>query len=226
VLADGRTVITVSVGEKVALAARVTALGTATDTTMPGVADGSVPRLATLISRIAGYRPLRRLLRETGELLEALVGTDVGDLDAAIAELEALHPAFSELLTPLFATTIAPTRLHGSPALNVMPARARCADRRQHLAGRLAAVRVLPGLLRRQRSRRGGRADHPQRLHGLASDARGVRHRRLRRVAGAAHSVRGGGHRRPRRRRADPRRRPGLRTRFHIEACRAIGALR
>ena len=91
-LADGRTVITVSVGEKVALAARVTALGTATDTTMPGVADGSVPRLATLISRIAWYRPLRRLLRETGELLEALVGTDVGDLDAAIAELEALHP--------------------------------------------------------------------------------------------------------------------------------------
>src|SRR3954469_25645542 len=67
VLADGRTVITVSVGEKAALAARVTALGTATATTMPGVADGSVPRLATLISRIAGYRPKRRLLPETGE---------------------------------------------------------------------------------------------------------------------------------------------------------------
>ena len=75
VLADGRTAITVSVGEKAALAARVTALGTATATTMPGVADGSVPRLATLISRIAGYRPRRRLLPETGELLDALVGT-------------------------------------------------------------------------------------------------------------------------------------------------------
>ena len=135
VLADGRTVITVSVGEKAALAARVTALGTATATTMPGVADGSVPRLATLISRIAGYRPKRRLLPETGELLEALVGTAAGDLDAAIAELEALHPAFSELLTPLFATTIAPTRLHGSPALNVMPAR----------AGVDCDCRVLPG---------------------------------------------------------------------------------
>jgi Peptidase dimerisation domain len=112
------------VGEKAALAARVIALGTATATTMPGVADGSVPRLATLIWRIAGYHPRRRLLPETGKLLEALVGTAAGDLDAAIAELEALHPAFSELLTPLFATTIAPTRLHGSPAQNLMPARA------------------------------------------------------------------------------------------------------
>jgi acetylornithine deacetylase/succinyl-diaminopimelate desuccinylase-like protein len=80
--------------------------------------------LATPISRIAGYCPRRRLLPETGELLDALVGSADGGLDSAIAELEALNPAFAELLTPLFATTIAPTRLHRSPALNVMPARA------------------------------------------------------------------------------------------------------
>jgi acetylornithine deacetylase/succinyl-diaminopimelate desuccinylase-like protein len=124
ILADGRTLVTVSVGEKAALAARVTALGTATATTMPGIADGSVPRLATLISRIAAHRPERRLLPETAQLLEALAGPPGDDLDAAIARLEGLHPAFAELLTPLFATTIAPTRLHGSQALNVMPARA------------------------------------------------------------------------------------------------------
>jgi acetylornithine deacetylase/succinyl-diaminopimelate desuccinylase-like protein len=117
-------VVTISVGEKAALAARVTALGTATATTMPSVADGSVPRLATLISRIAAYRPERRLLPETAQLRETLTGPPGGDLDAAIARLEALHPALAELLTPLFSTTIAPTRLHGSPALNVMPARA------------------------------------------------------------------------------------------------------
>jgi acetylornithine deacetylase/succinyl-diaminopimelate desuccinylase-like protein len=125
VLADGRTVVTVSVGEKAALAARVTALGTATATTMPGAADGSVPRLGTLISRIAAHRPERRVLPETQQLLDALVGRAYGgDLGAASGELEALHPAFAELLTPLFATTIAPTRLQGSAALNVMPARA------------------------------------------------------------------------------------------------------
>jgi acetylornithine deacetylase/succinyl-diaminopimelate desuccinylase-like protein len=124
VLADGRTVVTINVGEKAALAARVTALGSATATTMPGLATGSVPRLATLIQRIAAHRPARRLLPETAQMLEALLGTAEGDLDAAIARLEGLHPAFADLLAPLFATTIAPTRLHGSQALNVMPARA------------------------------------------------------------------------------------------------------
>jgi acetylornithine deacetylase/succinyl-diaminopimelate desuccinylase-like protein len=123
-LADGRTVVTISVGEKSALAARVTALGEATATTMPGVANGSVPRLATLISRIAAHRPARRLLPETAQMLEALLGTTEGDLDASVARLESLHPAFADLLTPLFAPTIAPTRLRGSSALNVMPARA------------------------------------------------------------------------------------------------------
>jgi acetylornithine deacetylase/succinyl-diaminopimelate desuccinylase-like protein len=124
VLADGRTVVTIDVGEKAALAARVTALGSATATTTPGVATGSVPRLATLIQRIAAYRPVRRLLPETAQMLEALLGTAEGDLEGAIARLEGLHPAFADLLAPLFATTIAPTRLHGSQALNVMPARA------------------------------------------------------------------------------------------------------
>lgn len=124
VLADGRTVVTINVGEKAALAARVTALGSATATTMPGLATGSVPRLATLIQRIAAYRPVRRLVPETAQMLDALLGTSEGDLEAAIARLEGLHPACADLLAPLFATTIAPTRLHGSQALNVMPARA------------------------------------------------------------------------------------------------------
>ena len=123
-LADGRTVVTINVGEKATLPALVTALGRAAHASTPHAGANAVPRLATLIDRLAAHRPPRRLLPETRALPETLVGPVDGDLDAAIAAAEGLHPAFSELVAPLFATTIAPTRLRGSDARNVMPARA------------------------------------------------------------------------------------------------------
>jgi acetylornithine deacetylase/succinyl-diaminopimelate desuccinylase-like protein len=123
-LADGRTVVTVNVGEKATLPALVTALGRAAHASTPLAGANAVPRLATLIDRLAAYRPMRRVLPETRVLLEALVGEVGDDLDAAIDRAQGLHPAFAELVAPLFATTIAPTRLRGSEARNVMPARA------------------------------------------------------------------------------------------------------
>jgi len=123
-LADGRTVVTINVGEKATLPALVTALGRAAHASTPLAGANAVPRLATLIGRLADHRPRRRLLPETRALLEALVGEVDGDLDGAIDRAQRLHPAFAELVAPLFSTTIAPTRLRGSDARNVMPARA------------------------------------------------------------------------------------------------------
>jgi acetylornithine deacetylase/succinyl-diaminopimelate desuccinylase-like protein len=123
-LADGRTVVTINVGEKATLPAQVTALGRAAHASTPEAGANAVPRLATLIARLAAHRPRRRLLPETQALLETLVGPVDGDLDSAIDRAQRLHPAFGELLGPLFQTTIAPTRLRGSDARNVMPARA------------------------------------------------------------------------------------------------------
>jgi acetylornithine deacetylase/succinyl-diaminopimelate desuccinylase-like protein len=122
-LADGRTVVTISVGEKAATAVRITALGTAGHASMPYDIPHAVPVLAKLIERLANYRPRRRLLPETRVLLEQLVGP-IGELDVAIDRAAALHPALKQMLGPLFSTTIAPTRLHGSDALNVLPDRA------------------------------------------------------------------------------------------------------
>jgi acetylornithine deacetylase/succinyl-diaminopimelate desuccinylase-like protein len=61
---------------------------------------------------------------EIARLLEVLVGPIDDDLDGAIARAVALHPLFEGRLAPLFGATIAPTRLYGSSARNVMPARA------------------------------------------------------------------------------------------------------
>jgi acetylornithine deacetylase/succinyl-diaminopimelate desuccinylase-like protein len=126
-LADGRTVVTITVGEKAAAAVRVTALGTSGHSSAPEGIDHAVVVLAELIRRLTTYRPRRRLLPSTEMLLERLLGHGTaadGDLDAMLQRATALHPALASLIGPLFSTTIAPTRLHGSPALNVLPGRA------------------------------------------------------------------------------------------------------
>jgi acetylornithine deacetylase/succinyl-diaminopimelate desuccinylase-like protein len=122
-LADGRTVVTISVGEKAAASVRITALGTPGHASAPYGVAHAVPVLAQLIDRVATYRPRRQILPATRKLLEELVGP-IGELDAALDEAAALHPALGQLLRPLYSTTIAPTRLHGSDALNVLPDRA------------------------------------------------------------------------------------------------------
>lgn len=125
-LADGRTIVTLSVGEKAAAAVRVTALGTPGHSSMPDGVDHAVGVLAELIRRLIDYRPARRALPATAKLLETLVGasTPGEHLDEQIARARALHPALGTLIVPLFCTTIAPTRLHASDALNVLPDRA------------------------------------------------------------------------------------------------------
>jgi acetylornithine deacetylase/succinyl-diaminopimelate desuccinylase-like protein len=123
-LADGRVVVPLEVGEKATLPVLVTALGEAGHASTPTSGANAVPRLAVLIQRLAEHRTEERVLPETQAMLEELAGPFDGNLDAALARAAELHPTFSEMLPPLFRTTIAPTRLRGSSARNVMPARA------------------------------------------------------------------------------------------------------
>jgi acetylornithine deacetylase/succinyl-diaminopimelate desuccinylase-like protein len=123
-LADGGVAVTVGVAEKACLPVLVTALGEAGHASTPYLAANAVPRLATLIGRIAAHRPRRTLLPVVRRMLEQL-GADVdGDLDAAVAHVAARSPQLAEDLPALLAMTFAPTRLQGSAARNVMPARA------------------------------------------------------------------------------------------------------
>ena len=123
-LSDGRVVVPLNIGEKAILPVTVTALGEAGHASTPEMGANAVPRLAVLIERLARYRTRRRLRPETRRLLEILVGPFDGNLDDAMGAAVRLHPSFQEELSALFGTTIAPTRLHGSTARNVMPARA------------------------------------------------------------------------------------------------------
>jgi acetylornithine deacetylase/succinyl-diaminopimelate desuccinylase-like protein len=122
-LADGRVAVTINVGEKSALCATVTALAEGGASSLPRSGANAVPILARLIDRLDGHRPTRRLIPQTDAMLTALAGAD-GSLDERIARAVALHPMLPELVEPLFVMTVAPTRLRGSRALNVMPVEA------------------------------------------------------------------------------------------------------
>ncbi|MBA2425741.1 MAG: M20/M25/M40 family metallo-hydrolase [Actinobacteria bacterium] len=123
-LTDGRVVVPINTGEKATLPVLITALGEAGHASIPQSGDNAVPRLAVLIDRLARHRTQRILRPETHRLLEVLIGPHEGGLDAAIEQAAGLHPSFADDLPPLFGSTIAPTRLFGSAARNVMPGRA------------------------------------------------------------------------------------------------------
>jgi acetylornithine deacetylase/succinyl-diaminopimelate desuccinylase-like protein len=123
-LSDGRVVVPLQVGEKATLPTLVTALGEAGHASTPAAGANAVPRLAILIQRLAEHRTHQHPLPQTEAMLEQLAGPLDGNLDAALERVKGLHPSFKEWLPPLFSTTIAPTRLRGSSARNVMPSRA------------------------------------------------------------------------------------------------------
>ena len=123
-LADGRVVVPINTGEKAVMPVLVTAVGEAGHASTPTAGNNAVPQLAVLIQRLARHRIAPKAKPQTKRLLEVLVGPYDGKLDDAIERAATLHPSFEDDLRPLFGATIAPTRLYGSSARNVMPARA------------------------------------------------------------------------------------------------------
>jgi acetylornithine deacetylase/succinyl-diaminopimelate desuccinylase-like protein len=123
-LADGRVVVPINTGEKATLPVLISALGEAGHASTPTAGANAVPRLATLIERLARHRSPPSLKPQTTRLLEILIGPFDGQVDDAIARAVRLHPSFVDDLPPLFGSTVAPTRLYGSSARNVMPGRA------------------------------------------------------------------------------------------------------
>lgn len=130
-LPDGRTLVTVGIGEKGTFPVRVTAVGEAGHASTPTVGDNAVPLLGELLRRVGrglpdpGPSPL--LDRALDVLLDARGSDGSGSASWSAEELSqaaALHPALEHLLPALTGITMAPTLLEGSPKRNVMPARA------------------------------------------------------------------------------------------------------
>src|SRR5215218_10513539 len=102
-LAGGGAAVTIGVAEKACLPVLVTALGEAGHASTPYLAANAVPRLATLIGRIAAHRPERTVLPVVRRMLEQLGADPDGDLDAAIAHVAARSPQLADELPALLA---------------------------------------------------------------------------------------------------------------------------
>ena len=123
-LADGRAVMSVGVGEKGTYPARVTAVGEAGHGSTPSVGDNAVPLLGELLRRIGPGLPTPQRSELVDAMLTVLLGDPGEDLEQALRDADRLHPELEHYLPALVGTTMAPTMLGGSSKRNVMPARA------------------------------------------------------------------------------------------------------
>ena len=122
-LADGRTVYTLVVGEKMTMPVRVIVHGVAGHASVPMLGDNALVKLAPVLERLSAYTPVRRASPELESLLDVLAPGG-GTLDERIERGRAQHAELRQLLPAMAGSTIAPTMAGASRKRNVIPARA------------------------------------------------------------------------------------------------------
>ena len=123
VLADGRTVYTLVVGEKMTMPVRVTARGVAGHASVPTLGDNALLKLAPVLERLAAYAPVVRSSPELEGLL-AVVAPGGGSLEERIARGRAQHDELWHTIPALAGSTFAVTMTGASRKRNVIPAEA------------------------------------------------------------------------------------------------------
>ena len=76
VLADGRTIYTLCVSEKMTMPVRVSTRGAAGHASLPTLGDNALLKLAPVLERLAAYEPVRRRSPELDALLDVLAPGD------------------------------------------------------------------------------------------------------------------------------------------------------
>jgi acetylornithine deacetylase/succinyl-diaminopimelate desuccinylase-like protein len=119
-LADGRRVVTVSVGEKQVTSLRIRIRGEAGHASVPAGADNPLGHLASATERLLAYRhpvqvvpAVNRALSELGESAEAD--------EEAVARAGLRHPILGELMHPMTSMTVTPTGTRSYEPANVIP---------------------------------------------------------------------------------------------------------
>jgi acetylornithine deacetylase/succinyl-diaminopimelate desuccinylase-like protein len=116
----GRPFYPCASAEKMSSPFRLRVRGRAGHASVPGIADNALVKAASLIERLAAYRPAPRLGPETDALVQAVAGQplEAGD---ALALAREIDPLAAELLEPLLSLTLSPTMISASDRRNVVP---------------------------------------------------------------------------------------------------------
>jgi acetylornithine deacetylase/succinyl-diaminopimelate desuccinylase-like protein len=120
-LADGRRVVTISVGEKKVTSLRIRVHGTAGHASVPAAADNPLRHAAEATERLLDAEVPLRMTPVVTRALEALGAP--GDLaDAEAVDWAAgLHPILADMLPPMTRLTVTPTGLKTYEPSNVIP---------------------------------------------------------------------------------------------------------
>jgi acetylornithine deacetylase/succinyl-diaminopimelate desuccinylase-like protein len=122
---DGRRFYDVCIAEKGVFRFRLTTDGVAGHASMPRIGDNALLKVAPLLQAMGDRQPAYDLTEGPRALLEGLgLGPVDGDPEPALARLRAQDPALSVLVEPMCGVTLAPTKIHASDKINVLPSQA------------------------------------------------------------------------------------------------------
>lgn len=118
---DGRRLFTLAVGEKGVFRFRLHARGRAGHSSIPGVGENALLKLAPALARLT-QQPPREGTGDTDLFLERLLGPDHGGPERGLERIRQTDPLFAALLAePMLGVTLAPTMASASSAPNVIP---------------------------------------------------------------------------------------------------------
>jgi acetylornithine deacetylase/succinyl-diaminopimelate desuccinylase-like protein len=120
-LADGRRVVTISVGEKRVTSLRIRIHGTAGHASVPAAADNPLRHAAAATERLLAAEAPLELTPVVDAALAALGAPAEGDAEGALARAAALHPVLADMLPPMTRLTVTPTGLSTYEPANVIP---------------------------------------------------------------------------------------------------------
>jgi acetylornithine deacetylase/succinyl-diaminopimelate desuccinylase-like protein len=117
----GKTIYLCSTAEKMSSPFLLRVHGRSGHASMPAIADNALVKAAPLIARLGVFETPPSLIPEVEGLLRAVLG-DVPPAGDALAAAGGVSPLAAELIEPLLAMTVAPTKAHASEKRNVIPA--------------------------------------------------------------------------------------------------------
>ena len=121
----GRRFYDVCIAEKGVFRFRLTTDGVAGHASMPRIGDNALLKVAPLLQAMGDRQPAYDLTEGPRALLEGLgLGPVDGDPGPALERLRAKDPALSVLVEPMCGVTLAPTKIHASDKINVLPSQA------------------------------------------------------------------------------------------------------
>ena len=120
---DGRRIYPVCVAEKGVFRFTLSTHGRAGHASIPRIGDNALTKMAGVLDALREPMPAYELSPEPEALMRAM-GVDTGDLEAAVKQVAEQDERVAVLLEPMLGVTLAPTMIHASEKINVIPARA------------------------------------------------------------------------------------------------------